>query len=365
MNLDKELMGETVCLILRRMQYVSHVVNRNLLTKGRNLDMSTQQRKYSVFLGNVGSCSDRYCPAYGDPYTIRQLFERVGSINLLKGVDIVLTPELIKNIDIVKKCLKETGLKVISAAVDHFTQKKWKQGTFSSIDPEIRSQAIDATKQAMDIAAELGCGIVTIWPGQDGYDYIFQADYIRERTWFADGVRETCKYRSDINISLEYKMKEPRNHSYVNTVGTTLLMVREIGEANCGVAFDYGHALLGYENPGESVALMKMYGNRLMHVHINDNYRYWDDDMIVGTVHTIEYLEFFYWLRKTGYKGWMTIDQYPYREDGRDAVAESAAWLDCLEALLDQADMDEIGEMLQRKDAVSASRLIRKMMFKT
>lgn len=322
------------------------------------------KRKYSVFLGNVGSCSDRYCAGYGDRYSIVQLFERVKSIKLLGGVDLVLTPDLLDGMGTVKECLNATGLKVVSVAVDHFTQAKWKQGTFSSLDPDIRKQAISATENAMDIAAELGCNLVTIWPGQDGYDYIFQADYIRERTLFVEGVKEACRHRKDINISLEYKIKEPRTHSYVSSTGTTLLMVNQIGEPNCGVALDYGHVLLGYESPAEAVALLKIYGDKLLHVHINDNYRSWDDDMIVGSIHTMEYLEFFYWLRKTGYAGWMTIDQFPYREDGRDAVEESAKWLDCLESVIDNADMKEIESVLKRKDAISASKLMRKLVFK-
>lgn len=320
------------------------------------------ERKYSVFLGNVGSCSDRYCSEYAKPFTLEQLLDRVASIDLIKGVDIVLTPDLLQNMDKIHNGLESTGLKVISVAVDHFTQAKWKQGSFSSINTEIRKQAVEATKEAMDIAAGLGCKVVTIWPGQDGYDSIFQADYILERTRFAEGVKEACRYRKDINVTLEYKQKEPRTHSYVNTVGTTLLMVEEIGEVNCGVVLDYGHALLGYENPAESVALLRKYGDKLMHVHINDNYRYWDDDMIVGSIHSLEYLEFFYWLRKTGYNGWITIDQFPYREDGRDAVAESAAWLDAFETLLDKADLDSIAVVLCKKDAVEASRMMRKIL---
>ena len=321
------------------------------------------KRKYSVFLGNVGSCSDRYCAAYGRTYSLRELFERAASIELLSGVDIVLTPAILEDIPALEKLLKSTGLKPVSFAVDHFAQAKWRQGTFSSLDKQTRKEAVAATKEAMDIASGLGCDLVTIWPGQDGYDYIFQADYIEERTLFAEGVKEACRHRSDVRVSLEYKLKEPRTHSYLNSVGTTLLMLDEIAEPNCGVALDYGHALLAYENPAESVALLHKYGHRLMHVHINDNYRLWDDDMIAGSVHTLEYLEFFYWLRRTSYQGWLTIDQFPYREDGRDAVEESAKWLDCFEAVLDAADMDEIGGILRQKDAVAASRLMRKLLF--
>lgn len=321
------------------------------------------KRKYSVFLGNVGPCADRYCAAYAKPYSFAELISRCASIKLLSGVDLVLTPDLLDNIAIVQDGIRATGLKVVSIAVDHFSQAKWQHGSFSSVDPAIRTQAIEDTCRAMDIAAEFGCDLVTIWPGQDGYDYIFQADYIQERTWFADGVRVACRHRGDVRISLEYKIKEPRTHCYVNSIGTTLMMLHEIGEENCGVALDYGHALLGYETPAEAVALLKKYGDKLFHVHINDNYRSWDDDMIVGSVHTLEYLEFIYWLRRTGYQGWMTIDQFPYREDGRDAVAESAQWLDCLESVIDQADLEEIAAVIKRNDAIAASRLMRKLIF--
>lgn len=105
-----------------------------------------------------------------------------------------------------------------------------------------------------------------------------------------------------------------------------------------------------------------MYGNKLFHVHINDNYRYWDDDMIVGSVRTLEYLEFLYWLRKTEYAGWITIDQFPYREDGREACSESAEWLDFFESILDNFDTKRIDEVIRKKDGVAASRLAREML---
>ncbi len=319
-------------------------------------------RKYSVFLANVGSCSDRYCPEYAPSFTLSELFDRAASVDLLAGVDLVLTPEVLASMDEVRASIERTGLKIVSVAVDHFTQARWKQGSFSSVDPNIRQQAVDATRQAMDLAVQLDCRLVTIWPGQDGFDYPFQADYLTERTWFAEGVREACRHRTDVTLTLEYKLKEPRTHSYVNTVGTTILMVQEVGEPNCGVAFDYGHALLGYESPAESVALLSKYGGLLKHVHINDNYRLWDDDMIVGSVRTLEYLEFFYWLRRIGYEGWLTIDQFPYREDGRDAVEESARWMDALESLAESADPEEVAATLRKKNGVAASRLMRKLL---
>ena len=319
--------------------------------------------KYSVFLGNVGHCFDRYCPEYSNPFSLGELFDRAATIEQLDAVDLVMDWGMMEKKEEIKSHLARTGLKVGSLAVDTFANPLYKKGSLSSTQPEVRDRALEDAKRVIDFAVEIGCKIVTLWPGQDGYDYIFAADYIKERQLFQDGVEELCRYNPDVIITLEYKIKEPRTHSYISTVGATLLMIEKIGLPNCGIALDYGHAALGYETAAEAVAMCKMYGDRLKHIHINDNYRLWDDDMIVGTVHTLEYLEFFYWLKRTGFDGYLVIDQFPYREDGRDAVSESAEWLDVLQEAAARIDEKEAERVLAARDGVEASRFMRKVLF--
>jgi len=318
------------------------------------------KKKFSVFLSNVGACSDRYCAQYAPPFTVRELFQRAASIESLTGVDLVgtwnITPATAKD---VAGYLKDSGLTLVSIAPDLFASPQWGKGSLSSVEPKTRQAALDEIRQTMDLTAQLGCDLLTICPGQDGYDYSFQADYIAEHAWFAEGLAQACAHNPKMRVAIEYKQKEPRAHSYLSSVTSALLTIREIGAPNLGVALDYGHALLGYENGAESVALLKRHGDRLFHVHINDNYRLWDDDMIVGSVHTIEFIEFFHWLERTGYDGWLTIDQFPYREDGRDAVAESAAWMSSLMDLADRLDPQAVAAAQQKKDAIAASRLVR------
>jgi len=90
-----------------------------------------QKKKYSVFLGNVGACFDRYCPAYEESFSVAELFDRVASIDLLSGVDLVATPDLLDDLATVKKKKQETGLQIVSIAVDIFNQKIFKQGSYS------------------------------------------------------------------------------------------------------------------------------------------------------------------------------------------------------------------------------------------
>lgn len=319
--------------------------------------------RYSVFLGNVGGCFDRYCPGYSRDFSTEELFRRAASVPHISAVDLVMTEGLKADIPVVRRMLSETGLGVASVAVDTFANPVFQRGSFSSTDKAVRGKAISDARDVIDFAVSVGCKTVTLWPGQDGYDYIFAADYIKERQLFSDAMAELCDYNHDVNITMEYKIKEPRTHSYISTCGATLLMCQTVGAENLGIALDYGHASLGYETPAEAVAMCKMYGDRLMHIHINDNYRLWDDDMIVGSVHTAEYLEFMYWLKRTGYRGYITADQYPYREDGRDAVNESIRWLKVFEEVIDRADPEEIENTISERDGVAASRLIRKLIF--
>lgn len=322
-----------------------------------------KKRNISVILGNVGACSDRYCPAYDDPFTIEALFDRVASIEGVSGVEFVGTWHITKdNLPQIQQNLARTGLVPVSIIPDHFGEKKWKLGAFTSKDAGIRREAVQVTKDMIDCALAIGCPLISLWPGQDGYDYFFQGDYIKERTWFEQGVADCCAYRPEVAISIEYKPKEPRNRSYPSNVYSTLLMVKEIGADNCGVTIDYGHATVAYENVAESVAVLKKYGDKLFHLHMNDNYCQWDDDMIVGTVHTIPYLEMYYWLRKTGYDRYISTDQYPYREDGREAVAESVRWMEAFMDIVDAMDEQTVEAVIASGDATRASRWLREVL---
>ncbi len=317
--------------------------------------------KYAAILSVVGSCADRFLVAgYSDSFSIEELFNRVASVNGISGVELVGDWHITKqNLLLIKENLTRTGLKVVSVIPNLFGRREWAKGAFSSKNKELRKKAVEETKELIDMAIELDCNIINLWLGQDGYDYIFQGDYIREREWIEECIKECCDFRKDMKISIEYKIREPRTHSYISSVAQALLMVKEVNEENCGVTIDFGHALEGYENPAESVALLKKYGDKLFHIHANDNYRYWDDDMMVGSVHTLEYIEFLYWLRKTEYSGWISVDQYPYREDGRKALQESIGWLLALEGVVNRIDDSKVEELYKSGDACEVNKYLR------
>ena len=117
-----------------------------------------------------------------------------------------------------------------------------------------------------------------------------------------------------------------------------------------------------FENPAESIALLnRMDKNYLEYFHFNDNYHLWDDDMLVGSVHLPELAETLFWLKKTGYTGWLTLDIFPYREDGVKAASESIQWIKGLLSKIDEAGMETISKVISRNDAAESSRFLREV----
>lgn len=322
--------------------------------------------KFSTVLGNFGNQPDRFVSSgYKDNKTLEEMFADAARISDLSGLELVGTWHLNEqNKDQVKELKNKYNFEIPIVVVDTFAQKRWGRGSFSSTDKELRKQAVEEVKKYMDIAVELDCHMIDIWPGQDGYDYSFQADYIKDLKYLIDGIAECARHRSDVKIGLEYKPKEPRTHCYVSSVSKTLYLIDKIGKDNVGVVLDVGHALYAYENMAESVALCNMYGKKLFHLHLNDNYRLWDDDMMVGSVHLQEYLELIYWLKRTGYDSWYSLDIFPYREDGIGSAKESINWLKEMIKAVDSVPDEEVEKTISEGDAVKSLALLRKMIFK-
>jgi sugar phosphate isomerase/epimerase len=319
--------------------------------------------KYAVILGNLGNTCDRFLSSgYKSDLSKDDLWKQVAAMPEVSGIELVGTWDIDEtNYKEVKRRLTDLNLTCASVIPDTFSQKVWGRGSYSAPDPEVRRKSVSYTKEMVDIAVEIGCDLLNLWPGQDGYDYPLAADFREERGWLLEALTECAAYAESkgVRLALEYKVKEPRTHSYLARAADTLLVAREIGRANVGVTIDTGHAFVAYENVGESIVLLSMFGDKLFHIHFNDNHSSWDDDMIAGSVRLVEYFEILYWLRETGYSGWYSMDQYPYREDARGAIHASILFLRKLDAILDRVGIPAVKGLLAKRDPVATAQFIR------
>ncbi len=320
-------------------------------------------RKYAAILGNLGNTKDRFCGGYKDNPSALEMLRQAKEIEGISGIELVGTWDIRPdNVKDMKSAIADLGFECVSIIPDLFADKLWRNGSISARDPVVRSKAMDYLRTMCGIAEEMRCRIVNIWPGQDGYDYPLQGDYLNERGWLVENLASLAAEFPGLKFALEYKAKEPRTHSYLARMADTLLVCLQTRRDNVGVTIDTGHAFLGGENVAESVILAKQAGDKLFHMHFNDNYRAWDDDMIVGSIHSIEYIELLYWLDECGYDGWFSMDQYPYREDATGAISESVNWLKKFDYVLTN-NRDAINRAVKDGNAVKTSRLMRELIF--
>ncbi|MHB0939967.1 MAG: sugar phosphate isomerase/epimerase family protein [Armatimonadota bacterium] len=313
---------------------------------------------FGACLPTFGSCADRYClSGYGDPRTMEEMLDRSTQVPGLDGLELVGNWHVNDdNVRTVNKMLSDRGKKISMLVPDLWTQAKWGRGSLAAPDAPTRRAGIDEVKKVMDWAAELGCPYVDVWPGQDGFDYPFQADYPEAWKWLREGLVECAAHNKQVRVLVEYKPREPRNRCFVDSAAKVLLLLQ--GLDDIGVLLDVGHSLQGAENVAEAAALLATYG-KLDYLHLNDNYGDWDNDLMVGAVHLVHYLELVYWLKRVNYQGWLTLDIFPYREDGIQAAIQCKEWMEGFFAAVDRMGMDAIGAAIREADATKSTALVR------
>jgi len=315
-----------------------------------------------MILGNLGNTCDRFCKGYkNNPTSNEMLAIAREKIPHIEGIELVGTWDIRPdNAREMKKKLDNYGFVCASIIPDTFTVPEFAKGSITSISASTRKKAIDYLRQMCEIAQMIDCKIMNLWLGQDGYDYLLTADYDQEREWLKEATYKLATEFPALKFALEYKPKEPRNFSYHSRMADTILAAKETGCENVGVTIDTGHSFVAGENVAEAVVLAKRAGNLLFHMHFNDNHGSWDDDMIVGNVHSVVYIELLFWLKKTGYNGWLSMDQYPYREDGAEAISESILWVKKFEKIVDE-NFNEIETLISANNAVETSKFLRKL----
>ncbi|HLV99927.1 MAG TPA: sugar phosphate isomerase/epimerase family protein [Ktedonobacterales bacterium] len=309
-----------------------------------------------------GQFIDRYATdAYGPPVSTLEAIELAGKVGGLVALDVNYPfPEANLSVKQVGKALTDHGLHA-AAITPVIYDRQFRQGSFTNPDRAIRQKAIDLGKHAVEVAHELDADYVKFWPGQDGFDYPFQADYMQIWDYAIQGIKTVAESATAVQFAIEYKAKEPRTHLVFSTAARTLLAIEEMGVDNVGIVCDLGHSLYARETPADVLQLIARRG-KLVSIEVNDNWREWDDDLTAGSVHLVETLEFLRAVRQIGWQKPLLLDQFPFREDPVEAARASIASLRAMEQALDRLDEAALGDAQERQDALQAQRTLRDLL---
>lgn len=325
--------------------------------------MPEKQLRFGAGVWMFGQFVDRYAAdGYGPPINTLEAIDRAGQVGDLECLDInypfgdgITVPQ-------VREALDRNGLRAY-AITPHIYMRQHTRGAFTHPDPRVRQTVFDLFQEGIAVARELGAEYVKFWPGQDGYDYPFQADYTQLWDLSVEGVRRVAESAPDVQFAIEYKFKEPRVHMFFANAATTLLAIQAMGVDNVGILVDLGHSLFAKETPADVVQMVHRHG-KLVSVEVNDNWREWDDDLAVGSVHLVETLEFLHALRRIGWDKPILLDQFPFREDPARAARASIETMRGLDAALDRLDLQALHRVQADQDALAAQRLVLDLLLK-
>lgn len=319
--------------------------------------------RFGAGIWHFATYVDRYATdGYGESLSMLDGIELAGKVDDLSVVDLNYPfPGGDFTNEQVKQALDAQNLSVIGITPEIYT-KVFRKGAFTNPDPGVRRLAHDLITEAADVVRYFGADYVKLWPGQDGWDYPFQVNHGKLWQLSLEGLGALAEENPDLKFVVEYKPREPRNHMAFDSVSRTLLGIEKIGLPNIGVLLDFGHSLYGGESPADAAQLAIDYG-RLFGMDVNDNLRAWDDDMIAGTVHPIELMEFFHVLRRNNWEGVWQLDQFPFREDAVDAANLAIDFLKRVDAALDRLDEDALAAAQEAQDAVTANRLVQQALY--
>lgn len=311
--------------------------------------------KLAAISGFFGLVRNRFI-AYHKPNTIADKIRLAAQVDNLSGLELCY-PEDFGDFDELKRLMEEHNLGVPAVNFRSRRDGRWWKGAFSSAIAAERREATEDLLKAAEYARRFGCNRVTSCPLNEGHDYPFEMDYGKAYDAFENVLREAADSARDVRFCLEYKWTEPRARCLIATAGEALSLCNRVGRDNVGVTLDFGHSIYAGERPAQSLTLLHR-ENRLFHVHLNDNDKNWDWDMMPGAYNFWETVEFFYYLKKIGYDDWYSYDiiskEHPHIEVFNAATFATLK----LKEIADRVDPDVMEGILAERNPPKAVRYL-------
>ena len=294
-----------------------------------------------------------------------ELIKRASKVEGLTHVDLNYPDHSEPSIREISAITNDCGLAINGLAMRYYTNPAFKLGAFTNPNKKVRQEAIDLTKAAIDALREIDSNLLTIWLGQDGFDYGFQVDYKKIWDDEINAIKEIAEHDKECLVSIEYKPNEPRAYSLLSNLGTTLLAIKDINLKNIGVTIDFAHILYSNEQPALVAALIDKH-SQILGLHLNDGYGKRDDGLMVGSVHQLATIELLYHITKSKYQGPIYFDTFPDTTN-MDPIKECELNISTVKQQLKLVDKliknNELSTAIQNQDSIASNRIFNNILY--
>jgi sugar phosphate isomerase/epimerase len=196
-------------------------------------------------------------------------------------------------------------------------QPYWHPG-WTDPDPHYRAIRREHTKRALRLAAELGAPNITTEPG---------GLLTKEQSWeeaakiFYDELMPCVEVAEQVKVKL---LIEPEPELFIETFGQYLQFMQRIKSPWVGLNFDIGHAYCVGEDPQGWIAKMR---SHTVHYHFEDIAATRVHKHLIPGHGAIDFAATLLEINKSGYRGWLTVELYPYIEDPDNAASQARQYL--------------------------------------
>ena len=240
------------------------------------------------------------------------------------------TAEKSSAIQRVRRAVDAAGLVIPMVTTNLFSHPVFRDGAFTANDREVRRFALRKVADNLDIAAELGAGIIVFWGGREGAESGAAKDVRAALDRYKEAFDILTGYVIEqgypMRFAIEPKPNEPRGDIFLPTIGHALSFINELEHSEMvGLNPEVGHEEMASLNFAHGLAQALWHG-KLFHVDLNgQNGPRYDQDLRFGAGNargafwTVDILE------SGGYEGPRHFDFKPPRTEDMDGVWESAA----------------------------------------
>lgn len=190
----------------------------------------------------------------------------------------------------------------------------WIDLNVASINRGIQAESVRQHKGTLDMAADLGAGVVVMHAGMVSGGVKIGREICFNHS--IESIKEIAEHaaRRDLLLCLENVLFEPWA---VDKTYRDLLTIQErVGCPQLRFTFDFGHARLE-KNIDEG---LKALGQDIRHIHLSDNFGKADDHLVIGQG-SMDYSPYLDFLRS--FQGLIVLEVRGLVENGRGRALES------------------------------------------
>jgi protein FrlC len=201
-----------------------------------------------------------------------------------------------KEIAGLRQTLRDEGLALASFIPAQFRYPT----SLCSPNETIRRDSVAYIQDSIETAAALGAPLVSVCPGHTLYGQSIEDGMGR----LSESLSAIAEFAARHAMQVAIEPADKYETDLLPTCAATLELIKRLGYTNLGVLLDNGHAYAVGESSPDAVRWL---GDRLFHVHIDDNNGLRDQHLVPGEG-SFDFPSFLTALHEVGYDGFLAAE---------------------------------------------------------